>query len=618
MTIGWIPASLLFFALMFSPGSRSSAADGPPTRSADLFGQTKVWTTHLTFVADQWEAMEPKGGGGGFSAMFAGGRNGRAGAGAAGLLASAMVKRGDRNRDGTLDRDEFGALGGAWFDRWDLARAGALDAVAVETGLNSLLDPEGAAQGSGFPISLRGAEGRRNGLASVFGIDFKQVHATLEFAGTEFKDVGVRYKGNGTFVDSRKSLKRSLKVELNEFAKGQKLAGVAKLNFHNNVTDASGMSEAIAYRLYRDAGVPVPRTAYAKVYVTVPGKYDRQYLGLYSIVEDIDDHFARERLGAKRGAIFKPVAVSLFADLGDDWSDYKQAYDAKAELTAGQAQRVIDFARLVSHADDAAFAAGIGDYLDLDQFARYMAVTTYLSTLDSILYVGQNYYLYLHPRTNKFQFIPWDLDHAFGQIFGEQEQLANLSIHKPWVAPNHFLERVFKVEAFKKAYLSHLDEFSRTIFKAERFHAQVDEIAVAIRPAVEAESKEKVAAFDRTVAGAPIKAAGGWFAPKPIKSIKGFVDARTPSVLDQLAGKREGEPAKGMGGAWGGRGGQAPGKLLAPVFVTTMDADNDGKVSRAEFAAGFATWFETWDTDADGLLTDGELQVGANKALVPH
>jgi len=41
-----------------------------------------------------------------------------------------------------------------------------------------------------------------------------------EFDGQVFKDVAVRYKGNGTFMQSRGSLKRSLKVDLNKYVKG--------------------------------------------------------------------------------------------------------------------------------------------------------------------------------------------------------------------------------------------------------------------------------------------------------------------------------------------------------------------------------------------------------------
>src|SRR3989442_7753097 len=32
----------------------------------ELFNGTNVWTVHFKFTPDQWEAMEPKGGGGGF------------------------------------------------------------------------------------------------------------------------------------------------------------------------------------------------------------------------------------------------------------------------------------------------------------------------------------------------------------------------------------------------------------------------------------------------------------------------------------------------------------------------------------------------------------------------
>jgi spore coat protein CotH len=139
--------------------------------------------------------------------------------------------------------------------------------------------------------------------------------------------------------------------------------------------------------------------------------------------------------------------------LGDDWKNYNQTYDPKTELTPEQKQRIIAFCKLVTKADDAEFAARLGEYLDLDEFARFMAVTVWLSTMDSILGMGQNFYVYLHPKTHKFQFMPWDLDHSFGQfgMTGSQEQRENLSIHRPWRGEVRFLERVFKAEGVQKA-----------------------------------------------------------------------------------------------------------------------------------------------------------------------
>jgi spore coat protein CotH len=515
---------------------------------------------------------------------------------------------------------------------------------------------QGGAEGAGRPPGppLQGAEGHRNGLASAAGIDFKYVHADLDFEGQTLRDVAVRYKGNGTYMESRNSLKRSLKIELNRFVKGQKVAGQTKLNLHNNVTDASWMNEVLSYRLFRDAGVPAPRTAYAKVFVTVPGKFDHKYFGLYSIVEDVDTHFAHERFATKQGAIFKPVTPQLFNFSGEDWSKYDQSYDPKTELSDADKRRVMGFSKLVTSGSDAEFAARVAEFVDLEEFARFMSVTVWLSTMDSILMMGQNFYVYLHPVTHQFQFIPWDLDHSFGQfpMGGTQEQRENLSIHTPWRGSNRFLERMFKNETFKTLYIAALTEFSKSIFQPQRFIQQVDELAAAIRPSVQQESEEKLARFDKVVAGEPVErfgfgggpggpgggprhvGGGRSFGPggrQPAKPIKGFVVARAQSVTDQLSGKSQGEVLseggfggppgfgrrRGGPGGLGGPGGFDPGMVLARGVMDALDANKDGKISHDEFVAGFAKWFSNWNTDKSGALTEDQLREGINQDLIP-
>jgi len=269
---------------------------------------------------------------------------------------------------------------------------------------------------------LQGPEGKRNGFAASRGVQFTYVHANVSIDGQTLKNIGVRYKGNGSYFEGMAKGKTSLKLDFAEYVKGQKFGRLKKLNLHSNITDASCMNEVLAFQLFRDAGVPAPKTSYARVFIKLEGRQQRSYAGLFSIVENPDEQFVAARGLPAGGAIFKPVASQLFADLGPDWKRYNQTYDPKTPLTDGQKQRVIDFARLVSGATDAQFAARLGEFLDLDETARYLAVVVFLSDLDGLLGPGQNYYLYLDPRTQKFSFIAWDQDHAFGQFFRERSR----------------------------------------------------------------------------------------------------------------------------------------------------------------------------------------------------
>ena len=466
--------------------------------------------------------------------------------------------------------------------------------------------------GAGVP---KDADGVRNGVG---GIDFKYVRADLEVGTNQLQTVAVRLKGNSSFLQSEKSLKHSIKVDLNEFVKGQKFGTMTKLNFHNCVADPSWMNEVLSYQLYRDAGVPAPRTAYAKIYVTVPGEHNRTYLGLYAMVEDVDRPFAAEHFGSKKGAMFKPVTRKPLEYLGDDWSVYRQVYDPKWEISEEQAQRLIDFCKLVSKADDQEFAKRIPAFLDIDEFSRFMAVTAYLSTLDSILGVGQNYYVHVHPEYQTMKFIPWDLDNSFGQfpMIGTQAQREQLSLQKPWVGENRFLERVFKVPSFQMFYKNHLQVFQVTLFKPARFEKQLAAVAAAIREAIREESAEKLAVFEQAYAGhnipakfgvpGPRRSSEGPEVPTELRPIRAFVTARYESIADQLGGRSQGKvvehrfngPAEHLG----------PGMMLAPQWLQSADVNNDGKVSREEWLALATKWHAAWSKS--GKLGLHELRAG--------
>lgn len=636
---------------------------GPMETPADIFRWDKVWDVELSFSRDQWRALqpnEPEGFGfmgGGPGGRPGGGPNARpggppGGGGRFGLgmfMGPSLFKAADIDRDGKLTQAEFEQLGRRWMVDWDKDKSGKLDEAKLKAGFDAAMSAGGNGPGGGPPggFSLQGPAGQRNGLSAARGIEFNFVHADLKFDGVAFPDVAVRYKGNGTYMQSARQMKRPLKVDLNEFKRGQKLAGMSKLNLHNSVTDASWMNEALGYRLYRDAGVPAPRVGYARLRLNVPGEQTNSFLGLYTLVENVDAAFAEDAWGSKKGLLLKPSTPQLFKYLGDDWEKYKQTYDPKTPVYVAQARRVIDFCKLLTDADDATFAAKAGEYVDFDEVSRFLAVTVWISTLDSILGMGQNFVVHLHPKTEKLQLMPWDLDHAFGQfgMRGSQEEREQLSIRGAWNADVRFLNRLMRVPEFERAYLERMKEFQGSIFKPERLIRQVDEVAAVIRDSVKLEGDDKLERFDKVVAGEPVPmmgfggpggpggprpegarpresarpdgarppgnrpmGGGRGFGGSPPKPIKSFVPARYESVAAQLDGR---SPGKKLGGGF------EPGRMIAGRFLEVLDQDQDKALSENELVGRFKTWFAEWDTAKIGSIDEETLKNGLTEAFMP-
>ncbi len=400
-------------------------------------------------------------------------------------------------------------------------------------------------------ILLRNPNAKRSGLAGVLGIEFNWTQANLQFGGQSFTNIAARYRGNGTYVSSLYGKKQSIKIDLNKSHPGQKIFGIDKLNFNNLVEDATFMHDALGYALFRAAGVAAPRTAYVWMTIQIEGQAKSDPRGFYLMLENIDARFAKDRFGTSKTPVFKPVTPDLFLYLGEDWAPYAPIYDLKTEATERQKQQVIQFAKCLTQDDDETFARRVEDFLDLDQFSRYLASIVLIASYDGFLSNGQNFYMYLDPQSNRFGFIPWDLDHGWGDFpfVGTASDRDQASIWRPWAGKHRLLERVMKVERFRELYRQQLDELLKREFNPDRLEPIVNGIAAVIEQPIE---------YDNSFRHQRFKVAVGddWGDPppnvdaalRPVNAIKRFIAARSTSVRDQLNGTSEGVVLQPMTG----------------------------------------------------------------------
>jgi spore coat protein CotH len=451
-----------------------------------------------------------------------------------------------------------------------------------------------------------------------FGLTFPWVHANFIHAGQTLRDVGLRFKGNASYMASSRGLKRNFKVDFNHYDEDKNFHGLKSINLNAGAMDPTRAHEALSYAVFRAAGVPAPRTAFAQVTLTIPGKYDRELLGTYTVVEQVSKTFLKDHFKSAKGLLLKPEGVRAMDYLGDDWAPYERRYGAKTDADPKLRKRLIDFARLVHLADDAAFRKEVGSYVDVDEFLRFVAVNALIANLDGVFMMGHNYYLYLPSESGKFVFMPWDLDLSFAgfPMAGGPEQQADLSLTHPFAGDNRLFDRLMAMKEVSEQYHKILKELASTCFAKEALLKQVDAIEQVIKEPL---AKERAAAEKRKEFAGGFGPPGGDVFIRPGggppgggprdmfgrgNDLRTFITRRTESVAAQLAGKSKGTvPQIGLGPGGPGRPGMMPfapprpGELLPGPLQEMLRLSDEQKKQLAELQKKF-------DGELDKILTD--------------
>ena len=372
-----------------------------------------------------------------------------------------------------------------------------------------------------------------------FGTDLPFGTGSITVGGETFEKVSIRYKGNGTIFDTSRSIKKSFKIDLG--SAGGRFGGSKKINLHCGVTDPSKLREVLGCELYREAGVAAPRATIAEVRLSVPGKYDKELLGLYTAVEEVGKSFLKDRFGGDKGLLMKPKNLRDFEYLGDDWDRYKKSYLPKREATTEEAKRLVAFAKLVDKADDETFAKQVGSYLDVDGYLRFLGATAFLANTDNFWTVGHNYYLYLHPETKKIHFIPWDLDRAFANWM-DPKQSMDLSLTHPYGGTHKLTERLLAAPGMSAKYQKLLKDLAAGPFAEDKLTRRLATYEKLAKDSRDRDAKAAAARKERGGFG-PFGGKGG--VPPDLGD---FIKARTASVAAQLGGKSKGYVPRGLGG----------------------------------------------------------------------
>ena len=291
----------------------------------------------------------------------------------------------------------------------------------------------------------------------------------LMIDGTTLDSLGIRYKGFNSWWHSTK---KPIKIDLNRYKDNQVYDGLKKFNLHNGSGDPSFIRENIDYKLLRLMGIKAPRTAYARVFM------DDEYLGLYRLVEQVDNTFLDTSFGNHTGNLFKQHSKSTagfsLSWLGNSQDLYYSSLSLENHQNENNWADVIHFLDILNNSNDRQFKDSILSVFDVYEYLKILAFDVAVNNLDYYGNSGRNYYLY--NNNGLFHWIPWDYNLSW------RENAPPVDIN-----PDDFpvlTNRILQIPEFGKAYLENFCQL-KTYFSAQFIDKLITDEANMINAAME-------------------------------------------------------------------------------------------------------------------------------------
>ncbi len=304
----------------------------------------------------------------------------------------------------------------------------------------------------------------------------KRIYVTASFRWRNItvNNVAIRFKGNSSSSPSQQH-KRSFLIKFDEYKDDQRFLGLHRVSLDNGVQFGSVFSEPIITEILRDQGIKTHRCNYAKLFL------NDVYRGVYVNVERIDESFIVRNFPDSNGLLFKvdeggPGANLQF--LGDDPSAYSQAFAPETKSAKKGQRRLVDFIAMINKSPAKDFAANLDSKMEVEEFLRTTAVLLFSGAFDQLTgWNTHNYYLCYDERTERWHYLPWDLDVGFSEsAFGQIHVLADWNAAWPVAGqlPNPLMDRIVADPALLKRYRDTARLILDKYFEPERLCAIVD------------------------------------------------------------------------------------------------------------------------------------------------
>ena len=230
--------------------------------------------------------------------------------------------------------------------------------------------------------------------------EWRETRMSFTMAGKVYGPyvVGVHLKGAwGSWRDVNG--KAAFKIKMDAYVPGQTLLGVSRITLNNMVQDPSYIHESLTYRLFRNLGIPAPRTGYANV------SLNGINYGLHLNVETPNKQMLK-RWGISSKHLYKG-AVPYFPDFyrGSEWM---------FAVESGNEADVSDLTNFLAlqDPDGAAWFNNMSKVMDMEMLTLGWATEYYTGHWDGYVLNRNNYFVNFDDD-GRVMMLPWGVDQTW-------------------------------------------------------------------------------------------------------------------------------------------------------------------------------------------------------------
>ena len=280
--------------------------------------------------------------------------------------------------------------------------------------------------------------------------------------------------------------------------------------------------EIYCYNAFRKAGLPAP---YANIvdFAFDNGMGSKSGL-LYELIEPIDKEFLKKRFSkseakgdlykcvynpmgkadlVREGAVEKEVVDNVtiggrvaHGKIGveNNYELYQPCYQLKTNDDNGEDS---DFSKMVDYINAMwtlrygdASQVDINDYLDVDSFLKFSAVSHLLGNFDDQFYNWNNYYIYFLPSTGKAIYIPydWDWSLGLGAWYGVYEGPLTQTTLDGSSPSSVYYNTYLTPGAMQNQYLAYIQQLKTQVLNTGTYIDLVDDIGIGYEESYQVES----------------------------------------------------------------------------------------------------------------------------------